>query len=57
LDGARLYSLHTQHDPCRASALAWSTSGDDNGLLGAPQPLDLLFELGDPLLALCQPSG
>jgi hypothetical protein len=22
----------TQHDPCRASALAWRTGGDDKGL-------------------------
>ena len=39
----------TQHDPWRASALAWRTGGDDNGLLGALQPLDLLLKLGDPL--------
>jgi hypothetical protein len=26
--------------------------GDDNGLLGALQSIDLLFEFGDPLLAL-----
>jgi hypothetical protein len=25
----------TQHDPCRASALAWRSGGDDNGLVGA----------------------
>jgi hypothetical protein len=37
----------TQHDPCRASVLAWRTGGDDNGLLGALQPLDLLIKLGD----------
>jgi hypothetical protein len=54
LDGARLYSLHTQYDPWRTSALAWRTGGNDNGLLGALQPVDLLFELGDPLLALRQ---
>jgi hypothetical protein len=42
----------TQHDPCRASALAWRTGGDDDALLGALQPVDLLFKGGDPLLAL-----
>jgi hypothetical protein len=47
----------TQHDPCRASALAWRSGGDDNGLLGALQPVDLLFKLGDPLLALWQPAS
>jgi hypothetical protein len=52
LDGARLYSLHTQHDPWRTSALAWRTGGDDNGLLGALQPVDLTFEFGDLLLSL-----
>ena len=40
----------TQHDPCRASALAWRTGGDDNGLLGALQPLDLLIKLGDAVI-------
>jgi hypothetical protein len=34
--------------------LAWRTGGDDNGLLGALQPVDLLFEFGDPLLAFGQ---
>jgi hypothetical protein len=37
----------TQHDPWRASALAWRTGGDDNGLVGALQPLDLLIKLSD----------
>jgi hypothetical protein len=37
----------TQHDPWRATALAWRTGGDDNGVLGALQPLDLLIKLGD----------
>jgi hypothetical protein len=37
----------TQHDPCRASKLARRTGGDDNGLVGALQPLDLLIKLGD----------
>jgi hypothetical protein len=37
----------TQDDPCRASALAWRTGGDDNGLAGALQPLDLLIKLSD----------
>jgi hypothetical protein len=37
----------TQHDPCRASALAWRTGSDDDGLLGALQPLNLLIKLGD----------
>jgi hypothetical protein len=46
----------TQHDPWRASALARRTGGDDN-LLGALQPVDLLFEFGDPLLALWQPAS
>jgi hypothetical protein len=36
------------------SAFAWHTCGHNNGLLGALQPVDLLFELGDPLLALRQ---
>jgi hypothetical protein len=35
----------TQHDPWRATALAWRSGGDDNGLLGALQPIDVLFEL------------
>ena len=48
LDGARLYSLHTQYDPWRASAFACRAGRDDNGLLGALQPVDLLFKLGDP---------
>src|SRR5262245_3673301 len=30
-----LYGLNTQHDPWRASSLAWRTGGDDDGLLGA----------------------
>jgi hypothetical protein len=47
----------TQHDPCRASALAWRTGGNDDGLLGPLQPLDLLIKLGDPLLALWQPAS
>jgi hypothetical protein len=37
----------TQHDPFRASALAWRTGGDDNGLLGALEPVDLLIKLSD----------
>jgi hypothetical protein len=45
-------SFNTQHDPWQASSLAWRTSGDDDGLLSALCPVDLLFELGDPLLAL-----
>ncbi len=40
----------TQHDPWRASVLAWRTGGDDNGLLGALQPLDLLIKLGDAVI-------
>ena len=47
---ARLYGLNTQHDPCRASSLAWRAGGDDNGLLSALE-LDLIFEFGDLLLA------
>jgi hypothetical protein len=27
---ARLYSLHPQQDPWRASSLAWRTGGDDD---------------------------
>jgi hypothetical protein len=42
-DAARPYGLDTQHDPRRASALARRTGGDDNGLLGALQPFDLLL--------------
>jgi hypothetical protein len=34
-DRARLYGLHPQYDPWRASAFAWRTCSDDNGLLGA----------------------
>jgi hypothetical protein len=34
-DAARLYGLHTQHDPWRAAPLAWRTRIHDNGLLGA----------------------
>ncbi len=49
-DAPRLYGLDTQHDPRRTSALAWrAPMNDDNGLLDAPQPLDLLFQLRDPL--------
>jgi hypothetical protein len=47
-DAARLHRLDTQHDPGPASALARRTRGDDNGLFDALQPLDVLFELGDP---------
>ena len=35
----RLYGLPTQHGPCRASALARRAGGDDDGLLGALNPL------------------
>ena len=34
-DAGCFCGLNTQHDPWRASALAWRTGGDDNGLLGA----------------------
>jgi hypothetical protein len=37
-DAARLYRLDAQHDPWRASAFAWRTGCDDNGLLGALEP-------------------
>ncbi len=37
-----------QHNPSRAPVLALRTGCDDNGLLGALQPVDLLFKLGDP---------
>ena len=47
-----LYGLNTQHDPGRASSLAWRAGGDDNGLLGALEPINLTFGLGDPLLTL-----
>ena len=46
---ARLYGLDAHHDPCRASALAWRTGGDDE--------IDGLFEFGNPLLALWQPAS
>jgi len=36
-DAGYLYGLNTQHDPWRASSLAWRTGGDDDGLLGALQ--------------------
>jgi hypothetical protein len=51
-DAGCLYGLNTQHDPFRASSLAWSTRCDDNGLLAALEPIDFLFEFGDPLLAV-----
>jgi hypothetical protein len=51
---ARLYGLNAQHDPWRASSLAWRTGGDNDGLLSALRPVDLLLEFGDPLLALGQ---
>jgi hypothetical protein len=47
-DAAHLYGLDTKHDPCRASALAWRTGGDDNGLVGALQP-----PLQSPLAIRC----
>jgi hypothetical protein len=50
----RLYGINTQHNPCRASRLAWRTCRDDNGLLSALKPVDLPFEFGDLLLALGQ---
>jgi hypothetical protein len=49
---ACLYSLHTEHDPWRASAFAWRTGGDDNGLLCALEPVNLTVEFGDLLLSL-----
>jgi class 3 adenylate cyclase len=52
-----LYGLNAQHDPRRASQLTWPTGCDDNGLLGALEPIDLLFELGDLLLSLGQGHG
>ena len=39
--------LNTQHDPWRASALAWRTGGDDNRFLGL-QTGRSPFKLGDP---------
>src|SRR5262249_26363813 len=53
-DAGCLYGFNTQHDPWRASSLAWRTGGDDNGFLGALEPVDLLFEFCYPLLALGQ---
>jgi hypothetical protein len=41
LDGARLYSLHTQHGPWRATTLAWRTGSHDNGLLSALDPREV----------------
>jgi hypothetical protein len=40
--------------PGRASRFTWCASSDDNGLLGAAEPIDLPFELGDLLLSLGQ---
>jgi hypothetical protein len=55
LQGRRaLCGLDTQHDPRRASAFAWRTCGHDNGLLGALEPVDLIFKFGDLPLALGQ---
>jgi len=51
-DAGCLYGLNTQHDPWQAPSLAWRTSDDDDGLLSALCPVDLLFELSDPMLAL-----
>jgi hypothetical protein len=45
-DAGRLNGLDTQHDPGRASPLAWRTGGDDDSLLGALQPLDLDYRNG-----------
>jgi tripartite-type tricarboxylate transporter receptor subunit TctC len=47
-----LCDLSTQHNPWRASALAWRIRTDDNGLLGALESVDLIFKLGNPLLSL-----
>ena len=41
-----------QHDPWRAAPVAWRAGRNDDGLLGALQPVDLLFEFGDSLFAL-----
>jgi hypothetical protein len=54
-DAAPPTAFTPQHDPCRASALARRTGGDDDGLLGALQPLDLL-EVGDPCSRLVTAS-
>jgi hypothetical protein len=37
--------------------LTWRTGGDDDGLLGALEPVDLLIKLSDPRLALWQPAS
>ena len=44
MGGGCLYDLSTQHDPRRASTLAWRIRTGDNGLLGALESVDLLFE-------------
>jgi hypothetical protein len=47
-----IISLHTQHDPRRASRFTWCAGCDDNDLLGAVELIDLLFEPCDLLLSL-----
>jgi hypothetical protein len=39
------------------ASLARRIRSDENGLLGALEPIDLFIELGDPLLALGQGHG
>ena len=51
-----LYGLNAQHDP-RQALIARRSGGDDDGFLNALEPIDLLFEFGDPLLALGQGHG
>jgi hypothetical protein len=47
-DAGCLYGLNTQHDPWRASSLAWRTGGDDDGLLGALQRVRFRAVTGRP---------
>ena len=53
-DAGCLYGLNTQHNPWRASRLAWRAGGDDKAFLDAHQPVYFTFELGDLPLVLGQ---
>ena len=56
-DTGCLYGLDAEHDPWRASAFACRACRHDNGLLGALQPIDLLFEDGDPGIRVLADRG
>ena len=42
VDAGGRHDLGTQHDPWWASTLAWRIGADDDGLLGALEPADLV---------------